>query len=188
MRFQTFFMLPVIAALLAITATHADPAQDIAIDVQKNGDAVVIDVDFVVPATPHEAWDVLTDFDRMSEFLPNLQHSKIIGNHDNLVRVEQSGKGYYGPFFASFQYIREIALTPQREMHSHMLSGSFQRMDSQMRLIPNGDATRILYHSESVPNFFLPAGIAAAVAEKTTRAQFEGMKAEILRRKATLPR
>jgi ribosome-associated toxin RatA of RatAB toxin-antitoxin module len=183
MSYQHAFMLPVIVGLLATATAHADSTQEMTLDVGKNGEAVIVNADIVMPGTPAEVWEVLTDFNRMAEFLPNIRYSKIIDNHDNLLQVEQSGKASYGPFSFSFQFVREIVLTPPREMRSHVLKGNFHRMDSRMQLVPEGADTRILYHSESVPNFLLPPGIAVAVTEKTTRGQFEAMKAEILRRK-----
>ena len=57
----------------------ADSADDpIKVKVQKNGDTVIIDLTTVVAATPQEVWDVLTDFDHMTQFLPNLEMSKVL--------------------------------------------------------------------------------------------------------------
>ncbi|MGH8808943.1 MAG: SRPBCC family protein [Noviherbaspirillum sp.] len=74
---------------LVPAAAHADAAQGIAIDVGKQGDVVVVDVDFMVPATPGEAWEALTDFDRMADFLPKLEFSKKINGAGNQLQVAQ---------------------------------------------------------------------------------------------------
>jgi carbon monoxide dehydrogenase subunit G len=173
-----------ISALLHSTA-DAGPAYDqgIGIAVEARGDLVIVDVNFTVPVTPGEAWMVLTDYDHMQDFLPNVQSSKIVESAGNKVHVAQQGKAYYGPLSFSYHLVQEVALKPYTQMRSHAIGGSIKKADGFTQLIPEGSGTRIVYHSESDPNLHLPRGIKQSFAAKATREHFENIKKEIMRRK-----
>lgn len=185
-NFKPVIVAMFIMIILSFPMARADPAQEksIAIEVRMQGDLIVVDVRLAVPVTPSEAWEVLTDYDRMADFLPNLEFSKKIdGAHDKF-QVAQKGKAFFGPFTFSFDSVREITLMPYNEIYSRAISGSFQRSDGFMQLIPGDNGTHIVYHSETLPNVRLPRRITIGLTERLMRDQFENMQAEILRRKA----
>lgn len=179
-----FLLAAVTCALLNSTA-DAGGAYDegIAIAVEARGDLVIVDVNFTVPVTPGEAWVVLTDYDHMPEFLPNVRFSKIVESAGNKRYVAQHGTAYYGPFSFSYDVVQEIALTPYTQIRSRTIGGSIKKMDGFTQLIPEGNHTRIVCRSESEPNIHLPRGIKRAFAANAAREHFENMKVEIERRK-----
>jgi carbon monoxide dehydrogenase subunit G len=178
-------LLAMVTSALLHSTADAGPAydQDIAIAAEARGDLVIVDVNFTVPVTPGEAWMVLTDYDHMADFLPNVQSSKIVESAGNKVHVAQQGKAYYGPLSFSYHLVQEVALKPYTQIRSRAIGGSIKKVDGFTQLIPDGSGTRIVYHSESEPNLHLPRGIKQAFAAKATREHFENMKKEIVRRK-----
>ncbi|HWZ46721.1 MAG TPA: SRPBCC family protein, partial [Herbaspirillum sp.] len=70
--------------------------QDLTINVQKSDGMLVVDVDMLVEASPSEVWAVLTDYDHMAQFLPNLRSSKVIEKVDGKIKLDQSGAVSYG--------------------------------------------------------------------------------------------
>jgi hypothetical protein len=179
-------MLAIVALVALSPIAHADPERekDIAIEVGMQGDLIVVNVSLAVPVTPGEAWEVLTDYDRMADFLPNLESSRKIASGDNKFQVAQKGTAFFGPFSFSFDSVREITLMPYTEIHSRSISGSFQRSDGFTQLIPGDNGTRIVYYSETLPNVRLPRGITIGMTKRLMRDQFEKMQLEMLRRKA----
>lgn len=178
-------MLAIVALAVLSPLAYADPEQKkgIAIEVVMQGDLIIANVSLVVPVTPGEAWEVLTDYDRMADFLPNLESSKKIDSNNNKLQVAQKGKAFFGPFSFSFDSVREITLMPYTEIHSRSISGSFRRSDGFMQLLPGDNGTRIVYHSETLPNVRLPRSITIGMTERLMRDQFENMRVEMLRRK-----
>jgi carbon monoxide dehydrogenase subunit G len=185
MRAPYSLLFAMVTSVLLYSTVDAGAAydQDIAIATEARGDLVIVDVNFTVPVTPGEAWMVLTDYDHMADFLPNVQSSKIVESAGNKVHVAQQGKAYYGPLSFSYYLVQEVALNPYMQIRSHAIGGSIKKVDGFTQLIPKGSGTRIVYHSESEPNLRLPRGIKQAFAAKATREHFENMKKEILRRK-----
>lgn len=175
------------ALTLPALAEQDSTSRDITVKARKEGDTVVIDVDLVVPASPHEAWDVLIDYDHMPQFLPNLQVSKIVSRTPTRLQVVQKGGVSHGPIAISFDVVRDVRLKPYQEIDSHVVSGDLKQVDSVTRLSAEGEGTRIRFHSESIPNVWVPPGIGPALIENETRDQFADMRAEIVRRKTTKP-
>jgi len=186
MKFLHRCILTVGMCILCQSIAFADQGQDqgIAITVSTSGEILIVDASFTVSATQHEAWDVLTDFDHMTDFLPNLQVSKIIKTAGNKMQVLQKGRASYGPLSFAFDSVREVELNPYKEIHSHVISGSVKQANGTTQLIAEGNNTRIIYHNESIPNFWLPPGIGPSFVKRETLEQFEDMRNEILRRKA----
>lgn len=179
--------LPVLFLLSALflPAAQAEPgpADDIKVVVQRKGEEVLVDAEFPVSATPQEAWAVMTDFGHMAEFISNLQASSVIDRSADTVRVSQKGKAAYGPMSFSFDTIREIHLTPYEKIQSRLISGSMKKLEGKTELVPDGEGIRIVYHSASIPNAWIPPVIGPAFIERETREQFREMRQEILRRK-----
>lgn len=169
---------------MALHSRAADSGSDIEVSAKKVADTVVIDVSMLVSATPREAWDVLTDYDKMPSFLPNLQVSKIISRSPTRLQVAQKGGVSHGPITITFDVIRDVQLKPYSEVISHVVSGNLKQVDGTTRIAAEGEATRVTFHSVSIPNVWVPPGIGPSMIESETRDQFGDMRAEILRRKS----
>lgn len=175
------------AFMLAGRAFRADSAQQenvaVAVKVEARGELIIVAVNFNVPATPAEVWAVLTDYDRMADFLPNLDYSKKLEGTADTFQVEQKGQAFLGPFSFSFNCVQEVTLTPYEEIRSRLISGNFRQLDGQIQLIPSDDGTYIVYHGASIPAFHLPRSIAVTMTERAMGEHFGKMTLEILRRK-----
>ncbi|TMG86911.1 MAG: hypothetical protein E6H74_02340 [Betaproteobacteria bacterium] len=180
------FCWVIAASFLAASSPQAAPqdSRDIIVKVQKKGEWVIVDVDFPVDATVPETWNVMTDYDNMSKFVSNLLSSRILGREGNTLSVEQKGKASRGPLTISFENVREIVLTPQREVHSRLVSGDLKASEFTTRVIDRGAFTQIINHGEFIPNIWVPPVIGPALIEAETRKQFQELRLEILRRKA----
>jgi uncharacterized membrane protein len=179
----------ILLVMFVLTSTVAVPAQEMqndaaTVSVRKDGDAVVIDLSVTVAATPQETWAVLTDFDHMTQFLSNLQASKILEKNGNKWTVAQKGLSSHGPFSFAFENVRAVELEPFETIRSHLISGTMKKLDGVTRLIPSGRVTRIVYHSESISNVWMPPVVGTSIVEDQVRKQFQEMQTEIIKRKA----
>lgn len=76
---KTLSSLCCLLALCAPAAFAADSAaSQPEAHVTKNGDTVELDTQFSVPVSREIAWAVLTDFEHMTAFIPNLASSKVL--------------------------------------------------------------------------------------------------------------
>jgi carbon monoxide dehydrogenase subunit G len=141
-----------------------------------------VDVTVHVPVNAARAWAVLTDFEHMADFVPNLTSSQVTERSDTLVKVSQKGVAKYGFFSAPFESIREIHLTPRREIRAHGVGGNLRRMESVMQLEPDGSGTRLIYHAEVRPGFWFPPLIGPSLVQHETAEQFSAMLREMVQR------
>ncbi|WP_090829333.1 SRPBCC family protein [Nitrosovibrio tenuis] len=168
-----------------MTAALADPRQDKDIDVKVHiaGESVIVDVTFAVPATRQEVWVVLTDFEHMADFVSNLKESKVVSTSGNTLKIFQRGTATYGPISFPFESTREIRLIPFEKIRSHMISGNMRMMDGTTQLIDEGGQTRIIYHTDTIQERWIPPIIGKVFIEHEIRKQFHEMRNEIIKRK-----
>ena len=171
-----FWSLPVLAGPAPVSVSERD------VRVQRLGDGFTVEVDLLAPVPPSLAWAVLTDYEHMSAFMPNLSSSELVERDGSVLKVNEKGVARYGPFSSAFESIREIRLTPPTEIRSHGIGGSIKRSESVTRLQAEGTGTRLTYHSEVEPGVWFPPVVGPAVVKEQTARQFSAMLNEMLRR------
>lgn len=142
-----------------------------------------VDMTAHAPVGPERAWEVLTDFEHMAGFVPNLKTSQVMERSDELIRVRQTGTARYGVFWTEFESEREIRLFPPREIRALGVGGNVKRMESLMRLEPEPGGTLLHYHAQVQPDFWLPPLLGPAFVRHETAEQFSAMIREMVRRR-----
>jgi hypothetical protein len=171
--------------MLFITPAMAEQQQDtdIEVRVQFDGEKVIVDLNMLIPATPQEAWAVLTDFDHMVDFVSNMKESKVVEKAGSILKLFQRGVAEYGPINFAFESTREITLTPYTKIQTHMLSGNMKSMDGITQVIEEGQQSRIVLHNESIPGRWIPPVVGKSFIEHETRGQYQEIRNEVIRRK-----
>ena len=100
------------------------------------------------PISIESIWNVLTDYDNLSELIPNLVSSKIIGREGKRVQLEQVGSQKLMGLTFSAQV--QLELIENRELGSldfHLLKGDFRRFEGawKMQQLSDGSGTCLLY-------------------------------------------
>ena len=171
------------AAFLLADSGHAATEGTIrSIDIAKDSDAYVANVVMFAPVATDVAWQVLTDFDHMAEWVPNVRESKVIAREANAVTIEQHGVAKFG--IASFSYVsvRHIEPDPPRTIRSTQIKGNMRRLESLMTLAPDGNGTKLVYHLEMVPGALAATVMSKEFLEHELREQFGAIIAEMVRR------
>jgi len=174
-----------LALLLATPAgSHAAPAEEeIRVRVDRHGDTVTVHARLSVPVDARQAYAVLTDYDRMKGFLPDLDESRILSRTKDSLLVRQAGKLRFGWFAVPFEYVRRVELYPDARLVSHIVSGSVRKGDVTTSLTTSNGRTVITYDSEAVMGVWLPFGIGNAAIAAHVRQDLESMRSEMLRRR-----
>ena len=172
----------VLALALACNAAAAADSPVRKLDVAFEGDAYVVNAVFFAPAPPNVAWDVLTDFDKLQGWVPNVAESKVVKREDSVVTVEQRGVAKYGA--ASFPYVteRRIDLKPPSGIKTAQVKGNMKRVESTIALEAEGKGTRIVYHLEIVPSILAGAVMSKNFVEHEVGDQFTAIVGEMTRR------
>ena len=136
-----------------------------------------------INASREKVWAVMTDYDHAVEFVSDLEFSRIVKHEDNVMHVLQRGKTSFGPFSFPVEIERKIQLTPFEKMESRMTRGTMKKLEGTTTLKAEGAGTRITNRTESIPNVWLPPLVGRLLVKRETRAKFQELRVEILRRK-----
>jgi len=182
------FLFAIALAMLSAAAHAAPPdSRDIAVAIRPDADAIDVDVDLRVEATPQQVWDVLTDYSHMAEFVSNVAMSRIVRRAEEKLEVAQTSRLTFGPFEFTFDNVREIEFVPLREIRSTAVSGDMKASAFTTRLAAEGGETQITNRGRFIPGRWIPPLIGTPLLEMETRKQFAEFRAEILRRKGLDP-
>jgi hypothetical protein len=180
MRFLSFCVL--LFSLMPV-AFAADTSR-VQVEVSALSEGFLVKATIEAPVSVKTAWDVLTDFDHMTDILSNLTASKVSSRHGQILIVEQAGVAKFGLFSFPFNSQREIRLEPMRRILAKSLSGALKRMESEAQLSQGDDArlVHIVYQAEIVPDSVLARMFGASFIRHETEEQFRTMVAEMRRR------
>jgi hypothetical protein len=179
------FVKPLLVALsLLICCVSAAFGMEpvVATTVSQLGEVLVVEVIADVPVALGTAWDVLTDFEHMAEFIGNVTISKVVRREGSRVVVHQKGVARYGLLSFSFESEREIRMEPMIRIQTKSLSGSVKRMESESRLSQSESGTQIRYRAEVEPDSQLAKMFGASFIRHEVEEQFLEMSKEMIRR------
>jgi hypothetical protein len=170
---------------MAGSSADSPQGRDIEVQVSMVGENIVIDLNFTVPASQQEVWDVLTDFDGMADFVSNLKESKIVSVSEDKLTIFQSGAATYGPIRYPFESTREVRLIPYHQILTHLISGNMHKLEGTTYLTDEAGLTRVVHRTEAIPKIWIPAVVGKVFIEHEVREQFNEMRNEVIRRKRT---
>ncbi|MFD2270044.1 SRPBCC family protein [Undibacterium arcticum] len=111
-----------------------------------------------VQATPQQVWKVLTDYDRMHEFVPNLKLSRLLSRNGAEVVVEERGSLGFLFLTQDVRLVVKVLETPFSAIDITLVEGDMKQYSSHWDIAPatqNGaSGTRIAYSGSMMPNFF----------------------------------
>lgn len=151
--------------------------------VSHQGPGFSVDVQMRAPVPPALAFAVLTDFEHMAQFIPDLHSSQVQERQGSVLVVAQQGTARWGPVSIAFDAVRELRLNPPTEIRSRLLRGSMKRLDSLMLLEEVAGGTLLRYHAEGEPGQWFPPVVGPALVRQETADQFNAMLREMQRRR-----
>ena len=155
------------------------------VNVQRDGDQFHVDVVIHADVPQRIVWEVLTDFSKLVQILPDVQVSDVIpGVDDRHMSIRQVGVARFGPFTKKYDSTREVVLVPQEQISATNVAGNVKFMHSVMTLSPEPGGTRLVYHADVEPGFWLPPLVGPAAVRNQTAEQFSALIAEMKKREA----
>ena len=100
------------------------------------------------PINIDSIWNVLTDYDHLSELIPNLASSEVVSRDGNRVHLKQVGsQKLMGLKFSAQVQLELIENHNSGSLEFHLLKGDFRRFEGAWRMqkLSNGEGTCLLY-------------------------------------------
>ncbi len=134
-------------------------------------------------ATPERSWRVLTDYERLSEFVPNLRASKLLSRTGNQAVIEQQGKGSVLFLTQNIHLVMRVKEQPNSSIEVALVSGDMKHYVAHWELVPstqNGiEGTRINYSGKMEPDFFVPPVFGKMIVRNDVKEMVEAFIKEI---------
>lgn len=172
------------ACALAVAAIQHAAAATITLDAERDGDAVDIRASAVLDADSATAWRVLTDYNRYTEFIPDLRLSRVMARRGAMVTVEQSGDAAIWLFKIPVDVTFEIREIPPYRLQSRAVAGTLRVLTSSYALTPAATGIRLEYTGRAAPGYALFGRIEQAAIEHNIARQFQALADEIERQSA----
>jgi hypothetical protein len=109
-----------------------------------------------VPADLAAAWQVLTDYNRLAEFVPDMHASRIVSKPGEPIQVYQRGKKSWLLVDIPMELVFRMDETPSSSIRFRMLSGNIRGMQGEWQLSPFGQGVRIKYVAHMKPGLLAP--------------------------------
>ena len=135
-----------------------------------------------IAVPPAIVFAVLTDFEHMAAFMPGVSSSRVTSRQNNVYVVAQRGKVKFGPFSMPYESERRIEVVDSTQILSRSVAGSARRTQSEMRLQPWEQGTRLDYKIEIEPDSWLPSSLGINFLQHELAEQFNALGREMQRR------
>lgn len=162
-------------------------ARDISIETTRQGDYIVIDASVDLQTDVRIVWQVLSDYDRLAQFIPDLKSSRVVERNAEGPVVEQTGEYSFLFFSQPIEVRLQVVESPPYRIVSRAIAGSFREMTGSYDLSPISGGVRLRYAGRMQPKFDVPPFFGMVAARAASEKQFRGMVDEILRRSAKAP-
>ena len=114
----------------------------------------------VIPQPREKVWQILTDYERLSDFIPSLTSSKLIPNADGRIRLEQIGAQCFLKVKFCARVVLEMTEKFPHEIGFAMQEGDFKRFTGAWQLDSlQEDETRLSYDLLVTPPRAMPTAL-----------------------------
>jgi carbon monoxide dehydrogenase subunit G len=172
------------ALLAAQCLPRSAAAHEIAIEVAREGEFISVRASAELKADPRVAWEVLTDYDNLAEFIPDLRSSRVLRRDAGGVLVEQKGEFGFLFFRQPIEVTMAVSEQPPRRIAARAVAGNMKDMEGSYELQASEAGLRLGYFGRFVPDFFLPPLIGLPIVRRSMERRFRAMVEEIERRDA----
>ena len=120
-----------------------------------------------VNAAPAVVWRILTDYDRMAEYVPDLASARVVSRSGDKVLIEQRGGVRFLLFSHPIHLVVQAHEQAPRQIDVTLVEGDMlvYRASWELTALPTG-GTRVQYNAAIAPKFYVPAMIGTSLVRK----------------------
>jgi ribosome-associated toxin RatA of RatAB toxin-antitoxin module len=117
-----------------------------------------VDASGIVQAPLPVVWRILTGYDRMEEFVPDLVSCRVLSRNGNEVIIEQFGNARFLFMSRSIHLVVRATEQPMSSIDIALISGDMKHYESRWELVPLPETggTKVIYTGRMMPNFYVP--------------------------------
>jgi carbon monoxide dehydrogenase subunit G len=159
-------------------------AQDLHVEASRDGEFVTVVASAELPADLRVAWEVLSDYNHLAQFIPDISSSRVVSRDGDKVLVEQKGAIGFFIYRQPVEVTLEVLEEPMHRITARATSGNIRDLETRYELQSDGAGLRLAYSGRFIPDFILPPVIGMPIMRHVIERRFRAMVDEILRRDA----
>jgi carbon monoxide dehydrogenase subunit G len=155
-----------------------------AFEATRSGGVISVSASADMQAGLATAWAVLTDYDHLADFIPDMKSSRVVLRNADGALVEQKGAIDFLFFSQPVEVTLAVVEEPQKRITARGVAGNLADLEARYELEPTAAGVSLRYQGRFVPGFTVPPLIGMSVVRSVLKNRFAAMVGEILRRDA----
>jgi carbon monoxide dehydrogenase subunit G len=138
------------------TSDHLD--QHVYLDINQKVWPMNLSAQIEIPASSKAVWEVLTDYDHLADFLPQIEKSHVLGRVGDRVILEQITRTQFLFFRKKIELKLSLLEKDSEEIIFFKTEGNMETFSGKWTLIKidGGRSTRLIYQLKFKPSFYVP--------------------------------
>ena len=146
--------------------------------------SIYVETEATIAATFETIWEALTDYDRLSTFIPGMKSSRLLRYEGSTAFVEQKGSAKFLFFELPIEVVVRSIEDRPHTIRIELEEGTLERLSGgyQLRNAGRENLWKLSWSGYIEPSMPIPNFLTERLIRNDLRAQFEGMVIEIQRR------
>jgi ribosome-associated toxin RatA of RatAB toxin-antitoxin module len=176
--------LACIAAWILVAATLS-AGEGVDVSVQEEKGTYHVTAAFEVKQAAATAYAVLTDYEQVPKFMPDVRTSIVRERTPERILLEQEAVAKLMFFSKKVQLLLEVQETPDTISFKDTARKSFARYEGTWTLAAREDRTEIRYTLTAKPTFSVPKFILTKLLKRDAGRMIDGLRGEMAKRALT---
>lgn len=168
-------------ALVLFLVAQAQAAE-VVVHALRQGEVLHVEASAEFEADVRKTWQVLTDYEHLSDFIPGMLLSRVITRNGHALVVEQKGEARLLFFSYPIRVRLAVEEIPYERINARAVAGNFREMVGAYYLQAGKRRLILRYSGRMTPDFFVPPLIGTLVLRRNVERQFSALVDEIVRR------
>lgn len=154
---------------------------------QRSGEVVIVKAQATIEAPIVVVWATLTDYERLSQFVPGIKQSKVLSRRGDVVTVAQTGQARFLMFTVPIDVTVQSIERPPGSIEVQRISGTLKQLQGRYDIdaVPDKSGwVQLRWQGVIEPENPLPPLIGEPLMRRMITEQFTGLVQEIERRQA----
>jgi ribosome-associated toxin RatA of RatAB toxin-antitoxin module len=121
-----------------------------------------------VAATPAVVWRILTDYNHMADYVPDLKSARVMSRNGDKVIVEQLGVARFLYFSQAIRLVVQVHEQAPNRIDVSLINGDMKVYRASWELSPlaGSAGTRVVYNATIEPKFYVPGIVGRSLVRK----------------------
>ena len=177
------FLLAAAAMVMAGGLASSASARVQRLEVTEAGGVYAVTASFAVTASPEEVIAVLTDYERIPEYVPDMEVSRVIERTPAGAIVEQQAVSKFLMFAKRVHLLLEVRETTDAVRFTDRCRKSFAVYEGAWVISQHDSLTVVDYHLSAQPSFEVPGFVLKRLLKRDAGQLIDRIKAEIAARR-----